>query len=104
MAVRTCSPEELGHYFGRQLVLISDRPETIALWSELAESIVGDPMWHTPGSPTQVVEYHQGQVQSSLTEPFTRDRLLNYCLDRAAQALRAPPEPERGIAQYTSKF
>lgn len=103
MALRTWTQEALKQYPYRVLVLFSEDPDVIRIWSDLSESLVTDPMIRVPFSPTQVAEYNQGRPESVLSGPFTRERLLDYCLSRSAQSLRAP-RPISGLSEYTSKF
>ena len=104
MALRTCRPEDLEDYFCRLLVLVSDDLDVIRAWSEVAEMIISDPLIHVPGSPTQIVQYNEGQIESTYPGPFTRDRLLEYCLAQTARSLQTASRPVRGLVQYTSKF
>lgn len=103
MSLRIWTQEHLTQYPYRVLVLFSEDPEIIRIWSDLAESLITDPMILVPFSPTRVAEYNQGKPESTFPGPFTRDRLLDYCLSRSAQGLQEL-QPITGLVDYTSRF
>lgn len=107
MARRICSLDDLQGHSCRLLILLSDDPDVIKAWTDVSEMIISDPMIQVPGSPTQVIEYDGSQVEptrSTFQGPFTREHLLEYCLDRTVQSFKEPTQSVRGLLQYTSKF